>query len=174
METSLKKTSINSAFNADLDHLDALGTQIQWKNIKDAEAGTVLLLPETEGPPIHLHPSQEEEFFIRQGELMVYREDRWIKLLAGDTLTIPPQTAHTYKNVSKEKVVFDFYLTPDGDFRKMLEEIDYYVQQRKITGKNFTSITYLCRVMNKFPQVTQSVKPPQPIVKLMSFISRFL
>lgn len=159
-------------FSPDVDQLEALGTQIQWRDIKNAEAGTVLLLPETDGPPVHYHPLQEEEFYIRQGELMVYKKDKWVKLSAGDSFRIPRKTPHTYKNASKEKVIFDFCITPRYGFRKMIEEMDVYVQQNKIKGKDFKSILYLCRVMNNHPEVTQSVKPPQFVVKLMAGLSK--
>ena len=159
-------------FKPDVDQLDALGTQIQWDNKPDAEAGTVLLKPYTEGPPIHFHPLQAETFYIRQGELTVYKKDKWIKLKAGDTIYIPAKTPHSYKNISGETVLFDFSITPRVRFKEMIGEMDRYVQQGKITGTNFKSILYLCRVMAAFPDVTQSVKPPQPVVKMMAAISK--
>jgi len=165
-----KKTFID--FTPDIDHLEALGTQIQWEDKLDAESGTVLLKPHTDGPPIHFHPLQAEEFYIRQGELMVYKKDKWIKLKAGDTFFIPAKTPHSYKNITAENVLFDFHITPRVRFKEMIGEIDRYVQQGKISGTNFRSILYLCRVMAAFPDVTQSVKPPQPVVKMMAAVSK--
>lgn len=172
MQATIFNVKRISGFKPDIDQLEALGTQIQWRDIKNAEAGTVLLSAETDGPPIHFHPVQEEEFRIIYGELMVYKKDKWIKLKAGDTLTIPAKTHHTYKNASKEAVLFDFCITPRVRFKQMIEEMDIYVQQSKIRGTDFRSILYLCRVMNAFPDVTQSVKPPQFVVKLMAWLSK--
>lgn len=172
MQTTISNIKKIIGFRPDIDQMEALGTQIQWKDIKNAEAGTVLLAAETDGPPIHYHPKQEEEFYIRQGELMVFKKNKWIKLREGDSITIPAKTPHSYMNVSKKEVLFDFCITPKTRFRKMLEEMDGYVQQQKIRGTDFKSILYLCRVMNKYPDVTQSVKPPQLVVKLMAGISK--
>jgi len=172
MQTTISNIKKVIGFKPDIDQMEALGTQIQWKDIKNAEAGTVLLAAETDGPPIHFHPLQQEEFFIRQGELMVFKKDKWIKLKEGDSVIIPAKTPHSYKNASKKEVLFDFCITPKVRFRKMLEEMDIYVQQQKIRGTDFKSILYLCRVMNNYPDVTQSVKPPQFVVKLMAGISK--
>ncbi len=174
MQAILERKEKITRFVPDLDQLEALGTQIQWKDIENAEAGTVLLLEETDGPPIHYHPKQQEKFYVREGELMVFKQDRWVTLKAGDSLTIPPKTPHTYKNASKETVIFDFYITPRVRFRKMLEEMDVLIQQKKIRGNDFRSITYLCRAMASYPDVTRSVKPPQFIVLVMAFLNKLL
>lgn len=172
MQATISNIKKIIGFKPDIDQLEALGTQIQWKDIQNAEAGTVLLAAETDGPPIHFHPLQKEEFYIRQGELMVYKKNRWIKLKEGDSLTIPAKTPHSYKNLSKKEVLFDFCITPRVRFRNMLEEMDVYVQQQKIRGTDFKSIAYLCRVMNNYPDVTRSVTPPQIVVKIMAGISK--
>lgn len=52
-----------------------------------------------EPPPAHLHPSQEEHFEILEGELMVViGDDPPRHLHAGDTIEIPPGTAHKMWN----------------------------------------------------------------------------
>lgn len=163
-----------NGFNPDIDQLESMGTQIQWRDLKNAEAGTVLLAAETDGPPIHYHPLQEEVFYIREGELTVFKNDRWIKLHAGESFVIPAKTPHSYKNSSGQPVLFDFCITPRVRFREMIEEMDKYVQQQKIRGTDFKSIAHLCRVMNAYPDVTQSVKPPQFVVRLMAGLSKLL
>jgi|GEM_PF-2133958 len=172
MEATFLSTKTTSIFRPDIDQMETLGTQIQWLDLENAEAGTVLLAAETDGPPIHFHPQQEETFHILQGELSVYKQDKWITLKAGDVVTIPAKTPHSYKNTSKKPVLFEFHITPRVRFRKMLEAMDVYVQQGKIQGTDFKSITYMCRVMADFPDVTQSVKPPQFMVKVMAGINR--
>lgn len=172
METTILSTKPTGSFRPDIDQMETLGTQIQWLDIENAEAGTVLLAAETDGPPIHFHPTQEETFHILQGKLEVYKQDRWITLKAGDLLTIPAKTPHSYKNTSKEAVLFEFHITPVVRFRNMLEAMDVYVKEGKIKGTDFKSVTYLCRVMAAFPDVTQSVNPPQFVVKLMAGINK--
>ena len=174
METTTLSIQTTGSFKPDIDQMEILGTQIQWMDIENAEAGTVVLAAETDGPPIHFHPKQEETFYVVQGELAVYKQDRWITLKAGDILTIPAKTPHSYKNTSKKPVLFEFHITPRGRFRKMLEAMDVYVQQSKIRGTDFKSVSYMCRVMADFPDVTQSVQPPQFVVQLMAGINKVL
>ena len=172
MQTVLLNKIRNGGFKADIDHLASMGTQIRWNNIEGAEAGTVLLQAQTDGPPIHFHPVQTEEFLVRQGELKVYKKDKWITLKAGDTLRIPARTPHTYKNTSGLPVIFDFCITPKVRFREMIEAMDVYVRMGKIKGKDVKSLLYLCRVMHDYPDVTQSVKPPQKVVQCMAALSK--
>lgn len=161
-------------FHPDIDQLETLGTQIQWADIKNAEAGTVLLAPETAGPPVHYHPAQQEEFFVHSGELMLYMDGQWKALKAGESATIPKNTSHTYKNTSKQTVMFDFCLSPKVRFREMMEMMDDFVQQGKIKGTDFTSVLYLCRTMADFPDVTRSVKPPQFIVNMLAAVTKII
>jgi mannose-6-phosphate isomerase-like protein (cupin superfamily) len=172
MQTTNSSIKATSAFQPDIDQMESLGTQIQWADAENAEAGTVLLAAETDGPPIHFHPIQEETFFIQKGELQVFKQDKWITLKAGESLTIPAKTPHSYKNTSSKNVLFDFYITPQVRFKQMLERMDVYVQQGKIKGTDFKSVTYLCRVMAEFPDVTQCVQPPQFVVQIMAFINK--
>lgn len=174
METTILSTKATGSFKPDIDQMETLGTQIQWLDIENAEAGTVLLAAETDGPPIHFHPKQEETFYVLQGELSVFKQDKWVTLKAGDMLTIPAKTPHSYKNTSKKPVLFEFHITPRVQFREMLEAMDVYVKQGKIKGTDFKSVTYLCRVMADFPDVTQSVKPPQFVVQLMAGLNKLL
>jgi len=165
------ETTIQSEPN--IDHLSALGTQIRWKEKENAEAGTVLLMPHTDGPPIHYHPKQEEQFLIVKGKLDVYKNEKWITLKAGDSIVIPKGTPHSYRNASDGVVLFDFCITPRVRFTEMITSMDTLVQQGKINGKNFKSIMHLSRVMADYPDVTQSVKPPQFVINTMAALSKF-
>ncbi|WP_300596435.1 cupin domain-containing protein [Niabella sp.] len=166
------KTSIQ--FQPDIDHLAALGTQIEWRDINGAEAGTVLLMPHKDGAPVHYHPVQEEQFLVLQGTLQVYRGKEWVTLKAGESISIPKQTPHTYKNTSGEMVLFDFCITPRVRFKEMIGAMDAFVRQGKIKGSDFRSVLYLSRVMAAYPDVTQSVAPPQFMVKALAALSKLM
>lgn len=174
MQATILNVKATGSFKPDIDQMETLGTQIQWMDIENAESGTVLLAAETDGPPIHFHPLQEETFHILRGELEVFKKDRWITLKAGESLTIPAKTPHSYKNSTTKNVLFEFYITPRVRFKTMLEAMDVYVKQGKIRGTDFKSVTYMCRVMAAYPDVTQSVKPPQFIVRIMAGLNKLL
>ena len=160
--------------NPDIDDLEVLGHQIAWKNehIANVIEGTLLQLAKTDGPPIHLHPVQDEEFYITEGELDVYKNDKWIKLTAGQSIKIPAKTPHSYRNSSENPAVFEFRITPKGRFKQMIHEIDQLVIEGKVKGKDFKSIMYMSRVMADYPDVTKNVNPPQFVVKTMGALAK--
>ena len=64
-------------------------------------------------PPIaHLHPGQDEEFEVLEGELAVTVAGEERTLRAGDTLTIPRGTAHTMWNASDAVARATWRVTP--------------------------------------------------------------
>lgn len=160
--------------NPDIDNLEVLGQQIAWKqeNAANVIEGTVLLLPKTEGPPIHFHPKQDEEFYITEGELQVYKKDKWVTLKAGQEIKIPAKTPHTYKNTSANPVVFEFRITPEGRFKQMIQEMDDQIGQGKIKGKDLKSMMRMSKIMAAYPDVTQNVNPPQFVIKTMGALAK--
>lgn len=159
------QTSIS--FQPDIN-IKALGIQIQMKEEAGAEAGTALLQANTDGPPIHLHPSQDEIFKVLQGELQVFKKDQWITLKAGESIFIPKKTPHSFKNNSSKTVLFEFHMTPRVRFTEMMKHMEELANQDKIKGQDFKSVMYLSKVLSAYPDVTQNVKPPQFVINTMA------
>jgi mannose-6-phosphate isomerase-like protein (cupin superfamily) len=65
-------------------------------------------------PPAHLHPSQDERFEVRAGEMqaLVGAERRTIVL--GEVLEIPRGTVHQMWNEGEEQAVVIWRTTPPG------------------------------------------------------------
>ncbi len=69
-----------------------------------ADSGGALLAAETEvqpggnGGPIHQHRRQEERFLLHEGTLRYRVGRRRGVLRAGETLVVPPGTAHAFRN----------------------------------------------------------------------------
>lgn len=160
-------------FEADINNLEALGTMIKLKPTASFEGGTTLLLPHTFGPPIHFHPLQSELFTVLQGELEVFKKNEWILVKAGEKLFIPKRTPHSFRNISNEIVVFDFVVTPKIGLTYLLLTLDELVKSGKVTkAGNFKSMMYMSQALAAFPKVTQSVKPPQSVMKLVSGVGK--
>ena len=53
-------------------------------------------------PPTHWHPTQHEHFEVLEGELTVLLDGDQRVLAAGDTLDIPPRTAHRMWNAGSD------------------------------------------------------------------------
>jgi quercetin dioxygenase-like cupin family protein len=66
------------------------------------------------GPPLHVHPDQDEMFFIHEGEYLFQVGDARHRIGAGDTIFLPRAVPHTFAQVSGEgRMLFAF--TPAGD-----------------------------------------------------------
>lgn len=61
--------------------------------------------PQASGPPAHIHPTSTERFEVRSGAIRLNagREDRVVS--AGETVTVPPGTPHTFCNHTDETAV---------------------------------------------------------------------
>ena len=59
---------------------------------------TANALIEKGGPPLHVHPNQDEILFVVSGEFIIQIGDEIFKAKKGDTAFIPRGTHHTFAN----------------------------------------------------------------------------
>jgi mannose-6-phosphate isomerase-like protein (cupin superfamily) len=62
----------------------------------------------------HLHLYQTETLHIRQGELTIAVGGEARRVLAGQTLVLPPRTGHTIQNTGSGEAIADVEFTPAG------------------------------------------------------------
>ena len=65
------------------------------------------------GPPLHIHPFQDEVFIILEGEHLFQLGDEQFHLTAGDTIFIPRNVPHAPAQLS-DKGKYLFFFTPSG------------------------------------------------------------
>jgi len=66
------------------------------------------------GPPLHVHPSHAESFYVLEGELAVQVGDEVVTGSAGTFFFAPPGTAHTFANFSGRDARMLVLCTPAG------------------------------------------------------------
>lgn len=78
--------------------------------------------PGVPGPPPHLHHNLEESFLITEGEMefMIDGEIRVVK--AGESVNLPPNTLHTFKNSGSSTCKWVNVHSPKG-FRAFFEKL---------------------------------------------------
>jgi quercetin dioxygenase-like cupin family protein len=83
-------------------HLHSLGfSSLAFKVIPSDTAGNLLviehsnLMPDT-GPALHLHLSQEEWFYVMEGEVRFQVGERRMRLGPGESILAPRRIAHTF------------------------------------------------------------------------------
>ncbi len=83
-------------------HLHSLGfSSLAFKVVPSDTAGNLLviehtnLMPDT-GPALHLHLSQEEWFYVMEGEVRFQVGERRMRLGPGESILAPRRIAHTF------------------------------------------------------------------------------
>lgn len=80
------------------------------------------------GPPLHVHPNQDEIFYVIEGNYLFEVGGEQQTLTAGDTIFLPRNVPHTFAQLTnKGKMVFFFQ--PSGKME------DYFRALGKLTGK---------------------------------------
>lgn len=78
-------------------------------------------LPDVPGPPPHLHEKYHETFYIIEGKMDFIINGQQITIKQGETIDIPSQTVHTFKNSSSKVCKWINIHSPKG-FSKFFEK----------------------------------------------------
>ncbi len=141
----------------------------------EQERGVICLLPNTEGPPLHLHTNQDEEFSVLSGSLWLRVGPSESTLKGAGSVRFPRNTPHTYANRSPDVCVFRYTLTPGHDFTGMMRRFADLAQQGKLTRLgDFGTMIHLAAVIAEFEGHVRSVSPPHTVMRLLGSLSRFL
>lgn len=168
--------SAYSAFTCDIDLTRPFGLKIRLEDDRPrSERGRIALLPQTAGPPVHLHFEQSEEFTIHAGRLELYCNGTWHILHPGETFRVAPHGSHTYRNNTDELCIFSYRLTPARGFADMMRDYERLAIEGKITSLNDPrSLFYMALVFQKYQGEVRSVQPPQFVMRAMSGLARGL
>jgi len=74
------------------------------------------------GPPPHIHETEEEAFYVVEGELRILVGERTMQAAAGAFALVPRGTIHTFSNPSSKPAKVLVLLSPAG-FEKAFEEM---------------------------------------------------
>jgi quercetin dioxygenase-like cupin family protein len=161
-------------FNPTIDLDKVFNSKIMVINDKtESETGIVYIRANADGPPIHKHSVQEELFTVLEGELSIYKENKWITATKGETVHIPKNVAHTYKNASAQTCYFEYKMTPKGSFTDMMVDFERLIEAGKLSStKDIKSLIYLSMVFRKYKDSVASVEPPNFVMALMAGLGK--
>ncbi|MBS1804032.1 MAG: cupin domain-containing protein [Acidobacteria bacterium] len=72
------------------------------------------------GPPLHMHPHQEEYFYVISGEVRFALGDQRVVLRAGDSVLGPRGVPHTFSAVAEKPSHMLIAFTPPGKMEQFL------------------------------------------------------
>lgn len=166
-------TTMERKFVPNVDLMKAFNSQVMLINdIQGSENGMNLIKAGADGPPIHTHPEQEEYFKVVQGQLEVYKKDKWHTLMPGQEIMIPKQTAHSYRSRHAEDCIFEYKLTPDRQFSDMMQSFEKLQNEGKLKGTDLKSIIYLAMTFKRYKSEVKSVNPPDFVISIMAGIGK--
>lgn len=163
-------------FQPNIDITKAFNSTVMvLNNRENAENGITFVKAGADGPPIHKHPTQEEYFKVLQGNLEVYRIDRWVQLSAGEEIHIPKDTPHTFRSRDADDCYFEYVVTPKGNFTGMLRTFEKLMAADKIrSNSDPRSLVYLAMTFKQHEEELVSVNPPQFVMSTMAGVGKML
>lgn len=163
-------------FQANVDMSDPFRSKLQIINdIPNSENGIVLHEAGADGPPVHAHPLQEEWLTVIEGELEIYLNKKWNKLLAGETIHIPKNSPHSYRSRSKSDCLFAYKITPKGGFSEMMRCFEKLGKSGKLKSlSDFKSLIYLSMAFKNFKKDVKSIEPPDFVMSTMAWLGKVL
>jgi quercetin dioxygenase-like cupin family protein len=72
------------------------------------------VVPPGNGPPPHIHSREDEAFYVLEGELVFYLEDRSFTATTGDWVTLARHSLHYFKNIGAKPARMLIMVTPAG------------------------------------------------------------
>ncbi len=74
-----------------------------------------------DGPPLHIHKSEDESFYVLEGEINLLVGERNIRATAGSLIFVPKGTIHTFSQIGHQPAKFLVTYSPSG-FEKFFDE----------------------------------------------------
>jgi mannose-6-phosphate isomerase-like protein (cupin superfamily) len=136
----------------------------------------ITMPPGAQGPPKHLHPRQDERWSVIEGELALFVNDGWRTLGAGESLSIPPSTIHTFRNRSPGDVRFRDIHEPALDFQEYIEELHREAAAGRMTSRMTPStLIHAAMVLRQHRTTQLSASPAQRMAEtVLSGLGRAL
>ncbi len=113
--------------------VSALGVDMVFKAVSAETGGSYFcmeyLAPQGwAGPPKHLHSKTDEVFYVLEGEITLYLDDRVVKGEPGAFVQVPRGTAHTFANFGDAPAKYLIFIV-HGGFEGYFEELPRVVEE---------------------------------------------
>ncbi|WP_206668646.1 cupin domain-containing protein [Halorubrum depositum] len=127
-----------------------------------------------EGPFVHTHPHAEERYEVLSGVLEVYVDGEWTEVTAGEEHTVPPGTAHTFRNATPVEIinVHEPALRHEAFFRRFHR----LVTERGVSlpPEGFSDVLLLAMLTTEHEEDIYAVSPPHWVFKVLTVLGRAL
>lgn len=168
--------------NRQLDFHPGMGMRWEITRSSESTGGELFesknwIDPRMAGPPVHVHPTQEESFEVVEGRLDLCVEGEWRTLGPGETATVPPNVPHTLRNGTDEPIVCLTRIRPAGTAEAFFDDAHRLIQEgkiRRLPPNGPGSAIYAAMLFTKYSDWIQSTKPPRQVFSALAAVGRAL
>lgn len=134
------------------------------------------LAPLASGTPVHVHPGATESYDVIEGQLEVMIDGTWRTLSVGESASVPPGVAHTFRNPTRSVSRVRNVHAPAMRFADYFGTIHRIVESGSVAHDRMTpkAMLYLAVVMLWFKREIVSVRPPDFVVVLSASFAKLL
>jgi quercetin dioxygenase-like cupin family protein len=112
------------------EHIELKGVTVNLLDIKISSKdtnGDLTIIEQTGitpngGPPLHFHNSQDEIFYIIEGEYLFQVGNEKFLMKAGDTIFLPRKVAHAFVQLT-EKAKMHLTFQPSGKMEEFFKKV---------------------------------------------------
>ena len=134
------------------------------------------LFPSSGGTPVHVHPHATESYEVLTGELDLYVDGAWKRLVAGQSVSVSPGVPHTFRNGTDVPVRVYNTHAPAMKYGEYFEGLHRVLSSGVVSRGRMTlkAVMYLSMLMTSYNEEIQSVKPPQVVMRTLAWVGRRL
>jgi hypothetical protein len=134
------------------------------------------LVPGTGGTPVHTHPSAIEIYEVIEGRFDVFVDGAWRTLSAGEKITVPNDTPHTFRNSSPHRVRVMNTHQPAMRFAEYFEKLHGLIKRDIVRSQKMTprALIHLSMIMASHPDEIRPIRPPAFVVRMLAALGRLL
>lgn len=138
----------------------------------DGEYGQVLEFfpPGNAGPPEHYHPTYEERFEVLEGEYVFVVDGERRTLTAGEEITVPPGTPHTYRNESDELATNLGEARPPAQIEEVVTTMFGLAHEGKVGEDGEPTFLHLMTMVPELSDDTVFTSPPLLVQKALATV----
>lgn len=102
------------------------------------------------GAPAHIHPIQEERFYLKKGEITFLLNGEQFTQRAGESVIVPPGAAHTWRNETDQEAEFVLEFEPALQWEAVFEGLCSLSRQGKLSADGKVNPLQLAMSLNKY------------------------
>jgi quercetin dioxygenase-like cupin family protein len=117
--------------------------------------------------PEHVHPYQENRFEVISGSLMFCIAGKERQVNAGETISIPPKTAHLFWNGSDQEIHYIQEFRPALDSELFFEKLFGLARDGKLNDQGTANLFQMSVFIPRFWNELRVTKPPEIMQRIL-------